>query len=110
MWFLIAKALLTVVIVVGVSEIAGRMPRLGGLILSLPFISIIAFIMTWSTSPKPEVVSNLAKEMLILIPLTLVFYVPFLFVNQTNFSFWTALALGIFLTLVFVGICFWLRA
>lgn len=110
MWLLIGKALLTGVIVVGVSEIAGRIPRLGGLILSLPFISIVAFIMTWSNSPKPEVISNLAQEMLILIPLTLVFYVPFLFFNQNNFSFWMALALGIILTLIFVGICFWLRS
>jgi hypothetical protein len=110
MWLLIGKALLTGSTVVAVSEIAGRMPRLGGFLLSLPLISIIAFIMTWSISPKPEVINNLAQEMLILIPLTLIFYVPFLFVNQINFSFWMALVLGIFLTLILVGMCFWLRS
>ena len=110
MWLLIAKALFTGTTVVVVSEIAGRMPRLGGLVLSLPIVSIMAFVMAWMTTKKPEVLSGLAQEMLILIPLTLVFYVPFLFINQTNFSFWMALIVGVVLTLIAVGICFWIRS
>ena len=47
MLYLAAKALLSGVIVAAVSEFAKRSPALGALILSLPLVSILAFIWLW---------------------------------------------------------------
>src|SRR5262245_3625001 len=47
MLYLAAKALLSGLIVAAVSEIAKRSPGLGAMILSLPLVSILAFILLW---------------------------------------------------------------
>ena len=47
MLYLAAKALLSGLIVAAVSEIGKRSPALGALILSLPLVSILAFIWLW---------------------------------------------------------------
>ena len=47
MLYLAAKALLSGAIVATASEIAKRSPALGALILSLPLVSIFAFIWLW---------------------------------------------------------------
>lgn len=44
MW-LIVKALISAAVIVAVAELSSRMPRLGALLLTLPIISILAFIM-----------------------------------------------------------------
>lgn len=41
------KIFISAAVIVLVSEMAGRSPRLGGLVLSLPIVSILAFVMTW---------------------------------------------------------------
>jgi len=40
------KIFISAAVIVLVSEIAGRSSRLGGLVLSLPIVSILAFVMT----------------------------------------------------------------
>ena len=47
MLYLAIKALISGVIIAIVSEIAKRSPGIGALILSLPLISILAFIWLW---------------------------------------------------------------
>ena len=41
------KIFISAAVIVLVSEIVGGSPRFGGLILSLPIVSILAFVMTW---------------------------------------------------------------
>ena len=47
LWSLI-NVTISATVLVTVAEIAGRYPRLGALLLTLPIVSILAFIMTWS--------------------------------------------------------------
>ena len=54
MLYLAAKALLSGIIIAIASEIAKRSPALGALILSLPLVSILAFIWLWRETSDPE--------------------------------------------------------
>src|SRR5262245_19036076 len=54
MLYLAAKALLSGLIVAAASEIAKRSPAFGALILSLPLLSILAFIWLWRESADTE--------------------------------------------------------
>jgi hypothetical protein len=56
------KALLSGVIIATVSEVAKRYPALGALILSLPLISILAFIWLWIDTNDKEGIAALAQS------------------------------------------------
>jgi hypothetical protein len=54
MSFLIIKAALSGIIVMAVSEVARRSPGFGGLIASLPLVSILAMIWLWQDTADTE--------------------------------------------------------
>ena len=54
MTYLIIKALLSGIIVMIVSEVARRSPGLGGLIASLPLVSILGIIWLWRDTSDIE--------------------------------------------------------
>jgi len=110
MGFLIAKAIVVGATVVGVTELMNTVPRLGALLLSVPMVSVLVFCMSWISTKRVDVISNLSRDMLIFIPLTLVFYIPFLFMEKFQFNFWLVLIGAIFLTLIVVGGWYWLSA
>lgn len=66
MWW---RAIIAGLVVAGVSEIADRFPRLGALLLTLPIVSIVAFIAVWNKEQNLNTVSRLAWETLVLVPL-----------------------------------------
>ena len=108
MVWMIVKTLISAVVIVAVSEISSRVPRLGALLLSLPLISIIAFILTWNKEHEIGTITGLARETLVLVPLGLPFFVPFAIANRTGLSFWPSFAMGILLASFTIGAWFWL--
>jgi hypothetical protein len=106
MAWLVVKVIISAILIVVVSEIANQMPRLGALLLTLPLISIIAFIMTWSKSHDMVAISKLACETLILVPLGLPFFVPLVLSSRTGLTFWPSFALGILLASITIGLWF----
>ncbi len=103
MWW---RAVIAGLIVAGVSELSNRNPRLGALLLSLPIISIIAFIAVWTKEQNIETTARLARETLILVPLGLPFFVPLAFSQRIGLGFWSAFALGILLASVTISLWF----
>jgi hypothetical protein len=97
---------LSAVILTAVSVLAHRSPRLGALLLTLPIVSILAFIMIWYRQGDFATISRLAKETLILVPLGLPFFVPLAFAEKLHLSFWTAMVAGIAAAAVTIGIYF----
>jgi hypothetical protein len=103
MWFNIVRVVVSSVILVTVAEVSQRMPRLGALLLSLPLVSILAFVMAWTRYHDLPTMSRLARETLVLVPLTLPFFVPLAFANHFGLGFWSAFALGIGLAVMTIG-------
>ena len=105
MWW---RAIIAGLVVAGVSELADRFPRLGALLLTLPVISIVAFIATWNKNQDLNTISQLARETLILVPLGLPFFIPLAFSERIGLGFWSAFAAGILLASATIGLWFWL--
>lgn len=105
MWW---RAIIAGLVVAGVSEIAGRFPRLGALLLTLPVVSIVAFIAVWNKEQDMNTVSRLARETLVLVPLGLPLFLPVAFSQRLGLGFWTAMTLGIALASATIGLWFWL--
>lgn len=108
MWSILFKAAISGAIIAAVSEIGNRFPRMGALLLTLPLVSILAFILAWNQQRDLPAVSRLARETLILVPLGLPFFIPLGFADRLGLGFWFAFAAGILLASATIGLWFWL--
>ena len=106
MLWTLAKALIAAAIIVAVSEISQRFPRWGALLLTLPVVSILAFVMSWRQHHDLPAISRLARETLILVPLGLPFFVPLAFAERLGIGFWTAAGSGLILAAATIGLWF----
>lgn len=95
-------------IVIGVTEVSHRFPRLGALLLTLPVVSLLAFVIAWQKDRDLPALAMLARESLVLVPLGLPFFVPLAFAARFGLSFWQAFAAGVVLASLTIGLWFWL--
>jgi hypothetical protein len=100
----IVRVLLVAVIVVVVADLSKRYPRAGALLLSLPLVSILAFLVAWFQYRDLPAISKLARETLILVPLGLPFFLPLAFAQRLGLDFWSALLAAVVLATLTIGI------
>ena len=103
---LIIRFIIPAMIILIVSELARRSPRLGALLLTLPLISILAFGAAWLKDHDLKNVSRLARETLILVPLGLPFFLPLAFAERIGLGFWAAMVVGFLLASCSIGVWF----
>jgi len=108
MWPIILRGVIAGVLVAAVITLSHRSPRLGAFLLTLPVVSIIAFLMTWHARRDLDGMSRLARETLVLVPLGLPFFVPLALAPKFGLSFWPAFVGGLALASVTVGLWLWL--
>ena len=99
----IAKILISAVIITAVSEVGSRSPRLGAVLLTLPIISIIAFVLLWFDERSVAPVARLSRETLVLVPLGLPFFLPLAFSERLGLTFWPAFISGVLLAGLTIG-------
>ncbi|MGE4000609.1 MAG: hypothetical protein AB7I48_10350 [Planctomycetaceae bacterium] len=102
----IIRAVIVAGIIVTVAEISGRFPRLGALLLTLPIVSILAFVMTWTNARDLPAITRLARETLVLVPLGLPFFLPLAFADKLGIGFWSAFTAGIVLASLTIALWF----
>src|SRR5215218_3463615 len=108
MWMLIGRGVIVGAVIVGVTVLSNRSPRLGAFLLTLPLISIAAFLSTWQQKHDLRAISQVARETLVLVPLGLPFFLPLAFAHRFALGFWQAFAFGVVLASVTVGLWLWL--
>jgi hypothetical protein len=77
--------------------LAGRFPALAGFIVSLPISTLLVLALNQIQHGNAGNSVALAKSIFLAVPLTLVFFVPFLVSERWKLSFWTCYASGIVL-------------
>jgi len=107
MLYLAAKALLSGVIIAAVSEIAKRSPALGALILSLPLISILAFIWLWWEEAEPTKIAALSQSTFFFVLPTLPMFLALPVLLRSGTGFWPALGLTSLLTILLYAAMVW---
>ena len=110
MWLTIIKGIIAGAIIIAVTEIGPKYPRIGGLLLTLPLISVLAFVMAWTKQGDLPGISSLAKETLILVPLGLPFFVPLAFADRLGLGFWAAFISGVILASATITTYFWISS
>lgn len=98
MYYLLAKAVISGILIAVASEVARRWPGWGALIVSLPLVSILAMIWLWRDTHDPvRMATHVEATFWFVIPsLPLFLLIPAML--RQGWTFWWALAAGCALT------------
>jgi hypothetical protein len=100
MLWLAIKALISGIIVAAVSEIAKRYPGFGGLIASLPLVSVLGMLWLWQAKPDAANMAAHAEGTFWFVLPSLPMFLAIPAMLRAGFNFYVALALGCVLTIV----------
>jgi hypothetical protein len=92
---LVVNGVIAGLVVVAVSEVAVRYPRVADVILAVPLVVFAVYAVMYLRTPDLAPISRMARQMLILVPLSLTFFVPLAFADRLHLSFWPAFAIGL---------------
>lgn len=101
MQLFIAKIALTSLVVACTSWLAGKRPELAGFIVALPLTSLLVLMFTQFEHHNHETTIRFAKSILIGVPISWLFFVPFFFAGKLGNNFWLCYGIGI--TLLTMG-------
>ena len=108
MLYLLLKAGISGIIVAIVSEVAKRYPGFGGLIASLPLVSVLGMMWLWRDTHDPLRLAAHAEGTFwfVLPSLPMFLLIPELL--RRGVEFWVALVLGCLLTIALYAMMTWL--
>ena len=93
----VAKIVLSALVIALATEVAKRDSFWGALIVALPLTSLLTMSFLYAENRDNELVTRFARDILLLVPVSLVFFLPFVFESRTRFGFVPNLAIGIVL-------------
>ena len=98
--FFLLKVLLAALVIAFASWLSGKKPELSGFIIALPIASIIAIAYSYLEHKNAENSVIFAKSILIGVPVSYLFFLPFFFAKNFNMNFWMIYGLGIILLVI----------
>jgi|TARA_B100000902_G_C27320843_1_gene924366 uncharacterized membrane protein (GlpM family) len=98
------KILFTAIIVVVISEIAKKSTLIAGIVASIPLTSLLAFVWLHFDTQDIESIRDLSRNILLMIPPSLTFFISLYFIVGWNMSFY----LSLFISIILTAIVYWL--
>jgi uncharacterized membrane protein (GlpM family) len=92
--FFIIKVIVSALIIAGVSELAKRMPSLGGLIAAMPLTTLLALIWLYAETGDYQLAHTFTRSVLFAIIPTIFFFITALYMFKRGASFITILAVS----------------
>jgi hypothetical protein len=96
----LSKVLLAALVIAFASWLSGKKPELSGFIIALPIASIIAIAFSYLEHKNTENTVIFAKSILVGVPVSYLFFLPFFLAKNFNMNFWLVYGLGIILLLI----------
>ena len=108
MAYLLLKAVISGALIAAASEVARRWPGVGGLIVSLPLVSLLTFIWVWRDTGDAERVAALAQSAFCFFLPSMPLFLVLPAMLRAGVGFGLALTLSIGLTAILYSGMFWL--
>jgi hypothetical protein len=89
------KLFISAGLITGTSWLMGKNPKLAGFLLALPISTLIALAFGQLEFADSQKSVEFAQSVFAAVPLSLLFFVPFLFAQRLNWPFWGLYAAGI---------------
>ncbi len=95
-----AKILISSIIIAFSSWLAGRKSLLAGFIVALPITSILSILFAYLQYRDMQKMNEFATSILISVPLSLLFFIPFVLNKWLHMNFILTFTFGIFLLFI----------
>lgn len=101
MWFMVFKIGVSACVIAFASWLSGKRPDLAGFIIALPLVTLLALPFSYAEYQNADTSIDFAKSIMVAVPLSLSFFIPFLFANKimaampAEFGFWGIYGLGL---------------
>lgn len=89
------KIAISVAVIVGSSWLSDKRPELAGFLVALPITSMLVLAFSFAEFHDPAASVRFAKSIVAAVPLSLLFFVPFLFAEKLPIGYWGLYALGV---------------
>jgi hypothetical protein len=96
----LGKVILAALVIAFASWLSGKKPELSGFIIALPLASILALVFSYLEHKNTESSVIFAKSILVGVPVSYLFFLPFFFAKSLNMNFWLIYLLGILLLII----------
>ena len=93
--FFLVKTVISGLVIAFSSWLAGRKPLLAGYIVSLPLISLLSIVMSYIEYRDMNKINQFAVSILVAVPLSLSFFIPFVLNRWLKMGFPLTLALSL---------------
>lgn len=104
MFFTALKIVISVSVISFASWLSKTKPEIAGIVTVLPLVSILAIAFSYGETKDLENTAIYARSILLAVPISWMFFLPFFFVGKIEAPFWAFYVSGIVLTAVaFVG-------
>lgn len=107
MWYLAIKAILSGILIAIVSEVAKRYPGFGGLIASLPLVSVLGMVWLWRDRPDAANMAAHAQATFWFVLPSLPMFLLIPAMLRHGFAFWASLLAGCLLTILLYSLMVW---
>ena len=94
MFFSVLKIAISACVIAFASWLSNKRPELAGFIIALPLATMLVFLFSYAEYRDPAASIRFAKSIFAAIPMSLLFFVPFLLADRLPFGFWGIYALG----------------
>lgn len=101
--FFFVKVVVSALVIALASEIAKRDSFWGALLVAMPLTSILAISWLYAETRDNSMVSRFARDIFLLVPGSLLFFLPFLLETKTQLGFLPNLLAG----LALLGVAIW---
>lgn len=100
------KTIVAGLLIAFASWLAGKKPVLAGFIITLPLTSVIAILFSYAEYRDMDKINRFAQSIFVAVPLSLMFFVPFLFNRWVKMNF----AVTFLLSILFLGASYYMAS
>ncbi len=100
MWVFGLKIIISAVAIAFSAWLAGKKPELAGFIIALPLASILALMFSYVEHRDAEASITFAKSIMIGVPVSWLFFLPFFFAEKYDYGFWMSYGSGLALLII----------
>ncbi len=100
MIFFTLKIILAAIIIAFASWLSGQNPKLAGFIIALPLVSLIAIAFSYYEHNDIEKTILFTKSILVAVPVSYLFFLPFFFAKSLNMNFLMIYGAGLGLLII----------
>ncbi len=97
MVIMVVKTLIAAMLISFVSWLSGKKIALAGFLTALPVTTLLALAFSQAEWGDAKQSVEFAKSIFLAIPVSLLFFIPFLLAGKLNLSFWSCYVTGILL-------------